>query len=118
MRVIPYTYIRIYVDVLVLVGLSKRGRNFTVVATVDSTGITRVGGSNYYPCGGILVYQLLPVWGSLLPILSHMGLARKAHLGIRHMVNVVRFVIWWEEGGTPRDRNQKRFAPEQGSALF
>ena len=23
------------------------------------------------------------------------------------MVNVVRFVIWWEEGGTPRDRNQK-----------
>ena len=36
-----------------------------------------------------------------------MGLARKAHLGIRHMVNVVRFVIWWESGGTHRDRNQK-----------
>ena len=29
--------------------IAKRGRNFTVVATVVSTGITRVGGDPYYP---------------------------------------------------------------------
>ena len=40
--------------------------------------------------------RVLPVWGSLLPILTHMGLGRRAHLGIRHMVNMVGFVIWLE----------------------
>ena len=69
--------IRVYEDTYKFTRIAKRGRNFTVVATVVSTGITRVG-------------------GSLLPILTHMGLGRRAHLGIRHMVNMVGFVIWLE----------------------
>ena len=57
----------------------------------------------YYPCG----------WGSLLPILSHMGLGRRAHLGIRHMVNKVGFVIWPEKSGgehpgADMSKNQKQ----------
>ena len=64
--------IRVYEDTYKFTRIAKRGRNFTVVATC----ITRVG--------------------TLLPILTHMGLGRRAHLGIRHMVNMVGFVIWLE----------------------
>ena len=56
--------------------------------------------------------RVLPVWGSLLPILTHMGLGRRAHLGIRHMVNMGGFVIWLESGGehpgADMSKNKKR----------
>ena len=44
-RCITYTYT--YEDMYKFTRIAKRGRNFTVVATVVSTGITRVGGDPY-----------------------------------------------------------------------